>query len=149
MDAFAKFDNVIDKLSGMDKALKDFADDILDDPEVNDFMIKMNIKQMDAGKDANNMSIVPDYTERTVAIKQKKGQIYSRVTLEDTGDFKGAMKTQNRGNKIDFYSEDSKSEMLQAKYGPAIFGLNEKNIQVLRSYLKPNFKIFLSNYIKS
>lgn len=147
MGVLDRLDKIERNLSGMDQAVQDYAESLMESPEVDHLMVDLNIKQMDAGKDSNGKSITPDYTERTVAIKKKKGQVSSRVTLEDTRDFKGGMKVRNYQSKAEILSEDSKSEMLQSKYGESIFGLNNEHMAVMRNFLKPNFQIFLRKYI--
>ena len=79
------------------------------------------------GKDIKIWSYAP-YTERTIQIKQKKGQPTTRVTLRDTGDFhKSVYLVQDAGG---FYltSEDKKVEHLREKYGNEIFRLTNKNL---------------------
>lgn len=147
MGPLAKMDRLERILSNMDKALEDHGELMMESTEVDHMMVDFNILQMDAGKDSNDKDIVPEYTERTVAIKKKKGQVYSRVTLEDTREFKGGMKVRSYRNKAEILSEDSKSGMLQEKYGDTIFGLNDKHMAMLRSFLKPHFQIFLRKYI--
>ena len=42
-------------------------------------------KQMNKGKDANSISLVPSYADSTKRVKRGKGQPIDRVTLKDTG----------------------------------------------------------------
>lgn len=147
MGVLDKLDRVERILSNMDQELNEHGEFLMESTEVDHMMVDLNILQMDAGKDSNDKDIVPEYTARTVEIKKKKGQPYNHVTLEDKREFKGGMKVRNFRSKAEILSEDSKSGALQEKYGETIFGLNEKHMEMLRAFLKPNFQIFLRKYI--
>lgn len=149
MSVLDKFERVERILTDMDRELEDYGEFLLESSEVDHLVTDMNKEQMIRGKDANNKDIRPEYTERTKAIKEKKGQIYDRVTLLDTGEFQGGMKARNANKKLEILSEDSKSEALQNKYTPFIFGLNDQHLAMLRNYLKPKFQIFLRKYVTS
>lgn len=88
------------------------------------------------GRGVKIMSYAP-YSPVTVAIKKRKGQPTTRVTLRDTGDFhKGVhVVVDNEG----FYvtSQDRKTEELVAKYGPEIFRLTDRNFtRIVRVHVR-------------
>lgn len=148
MRVFDKLQQIEDLLGRVDQELNEFGETILESPEVERMAVKFNQEQMLAGKDANDRNITPDYTERTIEIKKSKGQVYSRVTLKDKGDFQDNMEVRNANKKLEILSNDSKSEALQLKYGESIFGLNDQHLAMLRGYMLPKFKLHLNQYLR-
>lgn len=147
MSILDRFDKVESVLSGMDKALTDYGESLMQSSEVGNLIVDLNIKQMDEGFRADDTTIEPEYTANTVEIKKSKGQPYNRVTLQDTGDFKMNIKVKAGNSKAEILSSDSKSDDLQEKYGKAIFGLNDEHLAMLRAFLQPQFQLFLRNYV--
>lgn len=148
MGALDKFERLERTLSGMDEALNDYGEQLMESIEIDHLVVDLNIEQMKAGKDSNDNDITPPYKTKTIAKKIKKGQPYDRVTLRDEGDFQNSMKVRNANKKLEILSEDSKSGKLQDKYGEFIFGLNSRNFYKVQEYLKPKFLAFLRNYIR-
>lgn len=149
MSVFDKINHVENVLTGMDKALEDYGESLMNSVEVDHLMVDANIAQMQEGERADGSRITPEYTQNTIEIKESKGQPIDRVTLKDTGDFRLNMKVKTSSSKVELLSTDSKSDHLQAKYGEGIFGLNDQHLAMLRGYLKPKFQLFLRNYIKT
>lgn len=77
------------------------------------------------------------YTYVTKAIKKRKGQPTTRVTLKDTGAFYSDMHIVYTGDGFYVTSADSKTEELRAKYGDAIFRLTNENFtRIVRVHLR-------------
>lgn len=68
------------------------------------------------------------YTPVTIAIKKRKGQPTTRVTLRDKGNFYEGMHIVLYDDGFVVTSSDSKTEKLREKYGPAIFRLTNENL---------------------
>ena len=82
------------------------------------------------------MSYAP-YTKRTIAIKKKKGQPTTRVTLRDTGDFYKSMFVNFDSEGFYVTSMDYKTPELVEKYGEEIFRLTNKNFtRIVRSHVR-------------
>lgn len=73
------------------------------------------------------MSYQP-YTATTRAIKQRKHQPATRVTLRDTGAFHAGMHIVYERDGFYITSSDLKTEGLVEKYGPLIFRLTDANL---------------------
>lgn len=149
MGALQRLDDLIDKFDNLERELDLFGEHILSTTEVDHLVVDMNIAQLDAGKDSNDFSIIPEYKESTIAIKKKKGQVYTRVTLQDKRDFKGGMKARNYQRKLEIVTEDDaqKAKGIFEKYGDSVFGLNKNNMAILRGEkLKPEFQLFTRKY---
>lgn len=88
------------------------------------------------GKDIKIWSYAP-YAERTIQIKQKKGQPTTRVTLRDTGDFHKSVRLVQDAGGFYLTSEDKKVEHLRKKYGDEIFRLTNKNLgRILDAHIR-------------
>jgi hypothetical protein len=81
-------------------------------------------QQMYAGRRSDGDTIYPSYTLLTEEIKTGKGQPTDRVTLKDTGAFYRGITVTASANSVKITSTDSKTGMLEEKYGEEIFGLN-------------------------
>lgn len=104
--------------------------------------------QLFKGLDSKEAKIEPAYTARTVAIKSRKGQPTDRVTLKDKGDFYRGIFIDVRGDIFVTESMDSKSGMLQKKYGTQILGLGlHARIEYIRT-LRPVFINKIKQYLK-
>lgn len=66
---------------------------------------------------------LPEYSEITKRIKQKKGQPTNRMTLKDTGDFHEGFFAKISSGKMTISSKDDKTNELTERYGQDIFGL--------------------------
>jgi len=49
-------------------------------------LIDQQQTQMNKGRDAFNVSLIPSYAESTIKQKKRKGDPFNRVTLKDTGE---------------------------------------------------------------
>ena len=77
------------------------------------------------------------YKPRTIALKLKKGQPTTRVTLRDTGAFHRAMYLVFDSEGFYVSSADRKTPDLVAKYGDSIFRLTDSNFnRILRSHIR-------------
>lgn len=90
-----------------------------------------------SGLDSNLRAIQPPYTPTTQRIKQRKGQPINRVTLRDTGDFyRGIDAVFNTSSKeINITSSDDKTSDLEDKYGDALIGVSDIDIDWFRDLL--------------
>lgn len=123
------FTNHINRLK---KAEQDLDKMILEVIKENEHLvIDSNLAQLEAGIQNDSKPIEPAYTPFTVRIKREKGQPFDRVTLKDEGDFHGAFFVVYYHNYFALGSDDPKTKKLVKKYGPDIFGLNEKSMKAL------------------
>ena len=81
-------------------------------------------QQLYSGLRSDGQTIYPSYTRLTEEIKSGKGQVTDRVTLKDTGAFYAGIQVRAGANGVNITSTDSKTGMLEEKYGEEIFGLN-------------------------
>jgi hypothetical protein len=122
------FDEMIDSLeeleAGLDELVIDEArlaeDKILDDNRLNQLY--------DEGVDRNRRRL-EGYAPSTIARKKRKGQPYDRTTLRDSGDFHSSMIIEYREKEFEITATDWKREILEARYGSAIFGLTDESLQ--------------------
>lgn len=84
-----------------------------------------------AGVRSDGTDIRPVYTPFTVRIKGMKGQPTDRVTLRDEGDFHASLRLEFQADEFEIVAGDWKEQKLKAKYGDAILGLTDANIQRL------------------
>lgn len=118
-----------DKLKTLNRDLREYAEQII---EANAEKIEeLNLQQLYDGKDADGNDITPEYAESTKRIKRKKGQPTNRVTLNDKGDFYQGIKLKKVQNIYELVGTDSKSKILEAKYGDRIIDLSEESKGVL------------------
>lgn len=110
--------------------------------ETKDYAVAVQKVQLFQGLESTDLKIIPSYTNRTKAIKAKKGQPFDRVTLKDTGAFYRGIRIDVVGEVIRIDSVDPKKIDLETKYGKEIFGLGT---QARTSYI-PKLKIaFVKN----
>lgn len=81
------------------------------------------------GEDSRGEKVTPPYTPYTVYLKRQKGQPYDRVTLQDTGAFHRSFRLKIREKDFIIGATDEKTRKLVAKYGVAIFGLNDEHVE--------------------
>ncbi len=111
-------------------------------------LVDLNISQMLGGRNADGSEISPAYTPFTVRIKKAKGQTYDRVTLRDEGDFQQSMFAKTEKFPVILDSKDSKSQMLQAKYGDEIFGLDTQNKTLFVEEIKPEIQSYYKEALR-
>ena len=88
------------------------------------------------GRGEKIMDYAP-YTERTKAIKRKKGQPTTRVTLKDTGSFHLLMVVICEQDGFYVTSGDRKTQELVEKYGEEIFRLTDENFtRIIKSHVR-------------
>ena len=101
------------------------------------------------GKDVKIMSYAP-YRPRTIAIKKRKGQPTTRVTLRDKGNFHKSMYVHFDTDGFYVNSKDSKTELLVKKYGVEIFRLTDKNFtRLVRVHIRRELKKRLRKILKN
>lgn len=97
-----------------------------------------------------SISSYQPYTEKTIEIKQMKGQPTDRVTLRDTGEFHASFYVTFESDCFFIDAQDWKTEKLVNKYGYQIFGLTPENkMEIASEYLQPDlinkFKQIIAN----
>lgn len=98
-------------------------------------------EQLFEGKDAKGSFIRPVYTPFTVRIKKSKGQVTSRVTLEDTGKFYDTLKVIAGENHVEIIGSVDYFDDLVKKYGSQILGIQEELLKGFTfEYVFPNIK---------
>lgn len=142
-------DSIFDKLTNKIKSLPMEAIVERAADRQDDLMVDLNIEQLSAGIKSTGARIVPPYRPRTIIIKTKKGQPTDRVTLQDTKDFVHGIRVKNFPRKKELISQDSKSEMLQEKYKPEIFGLTDTNLGKVRAKMLPLMQRDVKNLLKN
>jgi hypothetical protein len=120
------FKNMIKNLTalkngGVNEIIKSLV--ILED----EFAKNLNRSQLIDGENINGTSIEPAYTRFTVSEKKRKGQIFDRVTLKDTGDFHKSFTVKASSDSFVINATDPKTNKIQRKYGDKILGLSEEN----------------------
>lgn len=101
------------------------------------------------GKDIKIMSYAP-YRPRTIAIKKRKGQPTTRVTLRDKGDFHKSMYVHFDPDGFYIRARDSKTDILVGKYGIEIFRLTDKNLtRLVRVHIRRELKKRLRKILKN
>jgi hypothetical protein len=112
--------------------------------ETKETIADLNAEQLFTGKRSDGSEILPSYSDRTIAIKEQKGQPTDRVTLRDTGSFYQGIRVEVEGARIVINSTDEKNESLNKKYSTAkgnIFGLSIPfKREYLNEKLRPTFK---------
>lgn len=81
------------------------------------------------------------YAPRTIENKRRKGQITTRVTLKDTGEFYDEFDVviTSEGFYITSYAEHS--IYLEKRYGDNIYGLTDENLtKLLNVHIRPELK---------
>lgn len=126
---------------GMGKAVKDS----LRQPYVETQIMDLNLEQMNAGEESTGEAIWPPYAPITIEIKKAKGQPFDKVTLRDEGDFQRAIDIDWGNEDFFLFSHDDKYTELIRKYGLDIFGLNDKNVAIVRGESLP----FLLDYVRT
>ena len=116
-----------------------------------DKIIALNTKDQlyNKGEDSLGLSLKP-YSFFTVEIKQLIGQPYDRTTLNYSGAFyNGFYLTYDKSTfKLNFASNDSKSNELVGKYGENIFGLTLENQKTLNNeIILPELLEYIRRYL--
>jgi len=106
-------------------------------------MIDMNQMNMYAGFGSTGNAIKPDYTSRTMDLKEsfRPPQPTDRVTLKDFGNFYDSIHIVYKDLSFLFYARDSKYNELRNKYekdGNTLLGITDENLIDLRELIKPD-----------
>ena len=99
------------------------------------YIVDMNaeVQLFEHGENALGVDISSyrPYSPLTIQIKKMKGQPTNRVTLRDEGDFESSFFLQVNNEQFEIKAADFKTEELIQKYGKAILGLTDANLQEL------------------
>jgi hypothetical protein len=101
-------------------------------------ILDMNTQEQlfNKGIDADGDSL-GKYATLTKQIKAGLGQPTNRVTLKDTGDFHDSFFARFVGKNIAIGATDEKAEKLEDRYGKAIYGLTDDNLQEVIDMVRP------------
>ena len=113
------------------------------------FVVKLQADQMFDGQRGDGQQIRPGYAQTTVRIKRRRNQPTDRVTLRDTGDFHDSIVIDYGRDEFRFDATDEKRPYLARKYGEAIFGLNDSNLDTLIQRVREPIIKSLQNKILS
>lgn len=149
------FQDAINKLTGIESAFEAFGESLLQNTKFTDWLIAFNQDDMMRGKrpDGTDIEKTPlpwqystRYEPQTVQSKKVKGQVYNRVTLEDTGAFYKGEKVNVTGSKqLRIEDTDSKTNELIAIWGN-VLGVSQENLEQFIEIIRPEFFIFASEY---
>lgn len=104
-------------------------------------IIDWNVENLNKGEYYTKKTIEPPYVPLTVRIKRQKGQpVVKGPTLRDEGDFHDSFFLVK--NKLSFavYATDDKTEKLERKYSPEIFGINDTQLEELNKLVKADMQ---------
>jgi hypothetical protein len=144
---------VFQKLSKQIEKIKRLSEDDLMKHLSKNVSLKENIVNLNTqdqlynkGIDSNNITI-GEYSNFTKDIKQRNGQRFDHITLNDTGAFYDSFKVYlTPDNDFLIYSDPIKDDTnLIEEYGEDIIGLTEDNLDKIRN----NVRILTVNYIKN
>lgn len=135
--------------------VKSFQDNI--DSEVmesvvpfDDEIIRLNTDEQlySEGLDRTGAVIEPPYRPLTIHIKESKGQRTDHVTLRDEGDFHKSFRLEVSGSQAEVVADDPKTAKLVAKYGSAILGLSDDNLDyMLDEFIRPELQQRFENAV--
>jgi hypothetical protein len=110
--------------------------EIMKDERLKAYVIELNQEQLyEQGADSKGNQLEP-YTFATMNIKRKKGQVYNRTTLKDTGKFYKSFRIIVQSDGFIIQANGQKEEMnLFDRYGIDILGLNEVNMYQFQQIL--------------
>jgi hypothetical protein len=106
--------------------------------------------QMQVGENAEGNEIGKLRNVAYAKRKKQKGGIAKLgvVDLKNTGDFYDAIFARVTSKFIEISSSDSKTDLLEEKYGQIIFGLNDYYKQKYFEILIPEIQDLIRNYLK-
>lgn len=133
-------DDIKNRVVAFDKNINNFIKQSLWDNEA--YIVDMNSQDQlfDQGINRIGVSIsdYAPYADRTIEIKQAKGQPTNRVTLRDEGDFAMSFFLEVGDQQFEVKAGDWKTEELIKKYGRQIMGLTDENIsRVIWEFIYP------------
>lgn len=99
---------------------------------------ELNRAQLRAGIRPDGSEITPAYAASTIAIKQRKGQPFDRVTLKDKGDYHKGIEIDVFPDSFELIGTDSKTAKLRTKYGANIGLTEESKVLLAQNILAPN-----------
>lgn len=101
-------------------------------------IVEFNVKQLyDFGINSLGVKIsdYAPYAPYTIYLKYLKGQPADRVTLRDTGAFHESFYLEPGPDSFRITAADGKTNDLVMKYGAAIFGLTQENVNKVASQI--------------
>lgn len=122
---------------------------VFNTPEVKEMIIEMNTNDQlyKRGIDAKGTELSDiggDYSFITKDIKSRKGDIYTHVTLKDTGDFYKSWRVTVMGQVIFIEADTIKDgDDLRQRWGNDILGLTEESKGKLISYAVVKYREYI------
>ena len=122
---------------------------VFNTPEVKEMIIEMNTNDQlyKRGIDAKGTELSDiggDYSFITKDIKSRKGDIYTHVTLKDTGDFYKSWRVTVMGEVIFIEADTIKDgDDLRKRWGNDILGLTEESKGKLISYAVVKYREYI------
>jgi len=107
------------------------------------YIVDLNSQDQLFDQGVNNLGVsISDYApyaDKTIEIKEFKGQPTDRVTLHDEGDFATSFYLEVGEKQFEIRAGDWKTEELIKKYGRQIMGLTDENIaRVIWEFIYPD-----------
>lgn len=101
-------------------------------------------------EDGNKRKLRPKYAPRTETYKRRRGQVSSRVTLRDTGEFYNSFKVYVDGDDIVIEATEDYVKYLTAKYGDAILEVQDENLEdFFKRYIESELKSRIDKIIET
>lgn len=88
-----------------------------------DSIKQANQEQLYDGLLSSGYEIEPEYSQRTIEIKELKGQPTDRVTLQDTGEWYKGITVEAQNGRVIVDNTDGKTNDLKEKYSSRILGI--------------------------
>ncbi len=149
------FQDAIDKFAGIEPIFEAFGESLLKNPSFIDWLIAFNQDDMMRGLRPDGTEIEKSpapwqystrYEAQTIQAKKVKGQVYDRVTLEDTGAFYKGEKVNVTGSKqLRMEDTDPKTDELIAVWGN-VLGVSDENLTQFIEIIRPEFFTFALEY---
>jgi len=128
---------------------------VFNTPDVKDMIIDMNTNEQlyKRGVDAKGTelsAIGGDYSFVTKDIKSRKGDIYTHITLKDTGDFYKSWRVSIMHNTIFIEADTIKDgDDLRQRWGDDILGLTDDSKDKLINYAVVKYRQYILEQWKS
>jgi hypothetical protein len=139
VDKIIEFKEMISSLRNLEINLYQLLRDILQRPDVEALLIKMNKDNLYDGKRSDMSKLAPPYTNFTKKTKRRKGQPIDRVTWKDSGRLYDSLTIDHRSDEIEFVVDVGYYVDLKEKYSNnGIDGLGLPIDEVIK-VIKPIF----------
>lgn len=137
---------LLEKLKAIKRELPQIVLELVKDIE--GFVIDLQLKQLEEGKNSKGENITPVYSERYRRRKRKPSQY---PNLKDTGDYYKSFEINynNSSGTFSLNATNFVSEYLLKRYGEEIEGLTDENISVISRKIESNLSKIIQDKINS